>query len=216
MSIFSRPGGLSLIRSRMTTALRQSKRARHMAKGQRTKIGEMITGGGERHRAGVRQKAGRGRRAHRHRRRRAGRRDREDGRAGRPAGARLQMRCRVGAVGRGDGRRGAEKFGRCDILINCAGIFPQPAFDQMKFADWRRVLSINLDSVFLVSSAFAPGMKQRGWGRVVSMASSTFGSGRRPASCTMSPARAASSASRGRWRASSARTASPSTRSRRA
>jgi NAD(P)-dependent dehydrogenase (short-subunit alcohol dehydrogenase family) len=46
----------------------------------------------------------------------------------------------------------------------------------MKFEDWRRVLSINLDSVFLCSSAFVPGMKQRGWGRVVSMASSTFGS----------------------------------------
>src|SRR5258708_34694344 len=52
-----------------------------------------------------------------------------------------------------------KKFGRCDIVINCAGIFPQLAFDQMTFADWRRVLSINLDSVFLVSSAFVPGMK---------------------------------------------------------
>jgi NAD(P)-dependent dehydrogenase (short-subunit alcohol dehydrogenase family) len=69
-----------------------------------------------------------------------------------------------------------KKFGRCDIVINSAGIFPQLAFDQMKFADWRRVLSINLDSVFLVSSAFVPGMKERGWGRVVSMGSSTFGS----------------------------------------
>jgi NAD(P)-dependent dehydrogenase (short-subunit alcohol dehydrogenase family) len=69
-----------------------------------------------------------------------------------------------------------EKFGRCDILINCAGVYPQQDFEQMKFADWRRVLSINLDSVFLVSAAFAPGMKQRGWGRVVNMASSTLGS----------------------------------------
>ena len=69
-----------------------------------------------------------------------------------------------------------KKFGRCDILINCAGIYPQQDFEQMKFADWRRVLSINLDSVFLVSAAFAPGMKQRGWGRVVNLASSTLGS----------------------------------------
>ena len=37
------------------------------------------------------------------------------------------------------------------------------------------MLSINLDSVFLVSAAFVPGMKQRGWGRVVNMASSTLG-----------------------------------------
>jgi NAD(P)-dependent dehydrogenase (short-subunit alcohol dehydrogenase family) len=68
------------------------------------------------------------------------------------------------------------RFGRCDILINCAGIFPQQAFDAMSYADWRRLLSINLDSVFLCSSAFVPGMKQRQWGRIVSMASSTLGS----------------------------------------
>jgi NAD(P)-dependent dehydrogenase (short-subunit alcohol dehydrogenase family) len=45
------------------------------------------------------------------------------------------------------------RFGGCDILINCAGIFPNQPFDQMTFADWRRVLAINLDSVFLMSAA---------------------------------------------------------------
>jgi hypothetical protein len=69
-----------------------------------------------------------------------------------------------------------KQFGRCDILVNCAGIFPNQPFDEMTFADWRRVLAINLDSVFLMSSAFVPGMKQRGWGRIVNMASSTLGS----------------------------------------
>ena len=69
-----------------------------------------------------------------------------------------------------------KKFGRCDIVVNCAGIFPQRAFDDMTFEDWRKILSTNLDSVFLVTSAFVPGMKQRGWGRVVSMSSSTVGS----------------------------------------
>jgi NAD(P)-dependent dehydrogenase (short-subunit alcohol dehydrogenase family) len=67
------------------------------------------------------------------------------------------------------------EFGRCDILINCAGIFPQRPFEQMTFEDWRRVLSINLDGLFLLSSAFVPGMKHRGWGRIVNMASSTLG-----------------------------------------
>jgi NAD(P)-dependent dehydrogenase (short-subunit alcohol dehydrogenase family) len=69
-----------------------------------------------------------------------------------------------------------KRFGCCDILINCAGIFPNQPFDQMTFADWRRVQAINLDSVFLMSAAFAPGMKQRRWGRIVNMASSTLGS----------------------------------------
>jgi len=69
-----------------------------------------------------------------------------------------------------------KKFGRCDILVNCAGVFPQNAFDDMSFEDWRRVLSINLDSCFLMSKALVPGMKQRQWGRIVNMASSTLGS----------------------------------------
>jgi NAD(P)-dependent dehydrogenase (short-subunit alcohol dehydrogenase family) len=66
-------------------------------------------------------------------------------------------------------------FGRCDILVNNAGIFQLQPFEQISFSDWRRVLSINLDSAFLTAQAFAPGMKRRGWGRIVNMASSTFG-----------------------------------------
>jgi NAD(P)-dependent dehydrogenase (short-subunit alcohol dehydrogenase family) len=70
----------------------------------------------------------------------------------------------------------AQCFGRCDILVNCAGIFPLEPFEKMTFANWRRVLAINLDSVFLMSAAFAPGMRARRWGRIVNMASSTLGS----------------------------------------
>jgi len=66
-------------------------------------------------------------------------------------------------------------FGRCDIVINNAGIYPIQPFEEMRFADWRRVMSINLDAMFLVTSAFISGMKQRGWGRVINMSSSTFG-----------------------------------------
>jgi NAD(P)-dependent dehydrogenase (short-subunit alcohol dehydrogenase family) len=66
-------------------------------------------------------------------------------------------------------------FGRCDILVNNVGIFLLQPFEQMSFADWRRMLAINLDAAFLTAQAFAPGMKRRGWGRIVNMASSTFG-----------------------------------------
>lgn len=68
------------------------------------------------------------------------------------------------------------RLGHADIVINCAGIFPQMNLDGLTFADWRKVLSINLDGTFLVSMAFVPGMKQRGWGRIVNMSSSTLGS----------------------------------------
>jgi len=68
------------------------------------------------------------------------------------------------------------KFSHVDIVINCAGIFPQKNFEDMTFADWRQVMSINLDGTFLVTAAFVPGMRTRKWGRVISMSSSTLGS----------------------------------------
>jgi NAD(P)-dependent dehydrogenase (short-subunit alcohol dehydrogenase family) len=68
------------------------------------------------------------------------------------------------------------KFSQVDIVVNCAGIFPQKNFPEMTFADWRQALSINLDGTFLVTAAFVPGMRARKWGRVVNMASSTLGS----------------------------------------
>lgn len=67
-----------------------------------------------------------------------------------------------------------DAFGRCDILINNVGIFPNQPFDEITFEDWRRVMSTNLDSMFLMAKAFVPGMKARGWGRIVNMASNTF------------------------------------------
>jgi NAD(P)-dependent dehydrogenase (short-subunit alcohol dehydrogenase family) len=66
------------------------------------------------------------------------------------------------------------RFGRADIVVNCAGIYPQRDFAEMTFADWRRVMSINLDGTYLVTAAFVPGMRARKWGRIVNMASSTF------------------------------------------
>ncbi len=67
-----------------------------------------------------------------------------------------------------------EKDGEhCDILVNNAGIYPMQAFDDIRFEDWRRVLSVNLDSMFLMSKAFIGGMRQRRWGRIVNIASDT-------------------------------------------
>lgn len=62
-------------------------------------------------------------------------------------------------------------FGRCDILVNNAGIFPSCLFDQLSFDEWRRILSVNLDSQFLMSQAFVPSMKARSWGRIVNLTS---------------------------------------------
>jgi len=66
-----------------------------------------------------------------------------------------------------------KELGRCDILINNAGVFPVQSFDEISFADWRQVMAINLDAQFLTAKAFAPGMRQRKWGRIINQASDT-------------------------------------------
>ena len=62
-------------------------------------------------------------------------------------------------------------FGRCDILVNNAGIFPNLKFQDMDFEHWREMLSINLDSLFLMTKAVLPLMKPIGWGRIVNIGS---------------------------------------------
>src|SRR6266700_2577247 len=68
-----------------------------------------------------------------------------------------------------------ERFEHCDILINNAGVSTNIPFDDLDFKEWRRVLSINLDSMFLMCKAFVPGMKQQRYGRIVNVSSNTFG-----------------------------------------
>lgn len=67
-------------------------------------------------------------------------------------------------------------FQRIDIVVNCAGIFPQIPLEKVTYAEWRRIIGTNLDGTFLVSMAFVPDMKARGWGRIVNLSSSTVGS----------------------------------------
>ena len=62
---------------------------------------------------------------------------------------------------------------RCDILLNNAGIYPMQTFDEMTFEDWRYVLAVNLDSMFLMTKAFIDRMRRQQWGRVINIASDT-------------------------------------------
>lgn len=61
-------------------------------------------------------------------------------------------------------------FGHLDVLVNCAGIELVKAIADTSFADWRRVMSVNLDGVFLGTRAAIGAMGKRG-GSIVNISS---------------------------------------------
>jgi 2-deoxy-D-gluconate 3-dehydrogenase len=66
-------------------------------------------------------------------------------------------------------------LGGLDILVNNAGIIHREDSEDMAFEDWRRVLSVNLDSVWLLSQAAGRRMLAQGAGKIV-IVSSVLGS----------------------------------------
>ncbi|CAO4143767.1 SDR family NAD(P)-dependent oxidoreductase [Methylorubrum extorquens] len=60
---------------------------------------------------------------------------------------------------------------RVDILINNAGIFEPKPFFEIADAEWRRFFEMNVMSGIRLSRAYGPGMVERGWGRIVFIAS---------------------------------------------
>jgi 3-oxoacyl-[acyl-carrier protein] reductase len=65
-----------------------------------------------------------------------------------------------------------EDFGHLDTLINNAGsLVERKGLAEMDYALWRRILALNLDSVFLVTRSLLPHMQQRKTGCIVNVAS---------------------------------------------
>jgi NAD(P)-dependent dehydrogenase (short-subunit alcohol dehydrogenase family) len=62
--------------------------------------------------------------------------------------------------------------GPVDILVINAGIFVIEPFEETSLQSWQRTLDVNLTGGFLVSRAVLPGMRERGYGRIVSIGSS--------------------------------------------
>nr|WP_296752271.1 3-oxoacyl-ACP reductase FabG [Thioalkalivibrio sp.] len=60
-----------------------------------------------------------------------------------------------------------------DILCSNAGIFPQAALDTMSEEDWEEMIGINLRGAFFMTQAVLPGMRERGYGRIVLTSSIT-------------------------------------------
>jgi 3-oxoacyl-[acyl-carrier protein] reductase len=63
------------------------------------------------------------------------------------------------------------QLGPVDVLVNNAGIAARRGIDDLSEADFDRAIAVNLKSAFLCTKAVVPGMRERGWGRIVNISS---------------------------------------------
>ena len=62
-------------------------------------------------------------------------------------------------------------YGKLDVLVNNAAIVPFTAWDDVDFAEWRRIMAVNLDGTFLCCHYGHKPMREAGYGRIVNIAS---------------------------------------------
>ncbi len=65
----------------------------------------------------------------------------------------------------------AEPFGPPDILINGAGVNLRQPADEVTLEGWGLTIALNLSAPFFLAKALVPGMRAKGWGRIVNIAS---------------------------------------------
>ncbi|WP_370275043.1 3-hydroxybutyrate dehydrogenase [Pararhodobacter marinus] len=64
-----------------------------------------------------------------------------------------------------------EKAGGCDILVNNAGIQHVAKIEDFPVEKWNAIIAINMSSAFHTTAAALPGMYDKGWGRIINIAS---------------------------------------------
>jgi len=77
-------------------------------------------------------------------------------------------------------KRTFEHFGSIDILVNNAAIFggiDMKPFDEIPAKEWEKIITVNLEGMFLASKAVVPYMKKQGKGKIVNISSGVAFSG---------------------------------------
>jgi 3-oxoacyl-[acyl-carrier protein] reductase len=74
-------------------------------------------------------------------------------------------------------RRSAEELGRVDCLVNNVGMAVQTTLDELRDEDWDAMWQLNVMSYVRAIRAVLPGMRERGFGRIVNVSSTA---GKRP------------------------------------
>ena len=64
-----------------------------------------------------------------------------------------------------------DRLGAIDILVNNAGIALSAPVHKTSLEDWNQQFAVNATGTFLCTRAFVPGMVERGWGRIINIAS---------------------------------------------
>jgi NAD(P)-dependent dehydrogenase (short-subunit alcohol dehydrogenase family) len=67
-----------------------------------------------------------------------------------------------------------DRYGKLDALVNNAAIVPFTPWDDIDFAEWRRIMRVNLDGTFLVTRAASDAMRRNGYGRIVNIVSNSI------------------------------------------
>jgi 3-oxoacyl-[acyl-carrier protein] reductase/pyridoxal 4-dehydrogenase len=66
------------------------------------------------------------------------------------------------------------EHGKLDVLVNVAAIVPFTAWDDIDFAEWRRIMAVNLDGTFLTNHYASKAMRENNYGRIVNIASNVI------------------------------------------
>lgn len=69
------------------------------------------------------------------------------------------------------GQKALQDFGPIDILINAAGVNLRQPFMDITPESWTRQITLHLTVPFFLTQTLAPGMAERGWGRIINIAS---------------------------------------------
>ena len=64
-----------------------------------------------------------------------------------------------------------DSLGPVDVLVSNAGIAPRQQLEEISLEDWDEVMEVNLRASFLLAKRLTPGMRERGWGRIVLVSS---------------------------------------------
>jgi pyridoxal 4-dehydrogenase len=66
------------------------------------------------------------------------------------------------------------EHGKLDVLVNVAAIIPFTPWDELDFAEWRRIMAVNLDGTFLTNHYAQKPMREAGYGRIVNICSNVI------------------------------------------